>query len=57
MSDWENHADAAAVDITAARLTEDKGEAYTHLRDALVNVQRAIAAIETDEDEEGGRLP
>ena len=46
MSNWQNHADAASVDVTAARLSLNEAKALEHLRDALTNVEKAIEELE-----------
>ena len=52
MTNWRTHADAATVELTAARLTATDVQALAHLRDAQDNIEKAIEALEAEEDPE-----
>lgn len=48
---WKGHADAATVDIMAALSTQGAA-ALDHLRDAALNIDEAIAVLESEADPE-----
>jgi len=53
LKDWQKDADAAATDIETARTTlGGESDALLHLRNALENLQKAVEALETADEEQ-----
>lgn len=52
MRSWENHRDAAVVDLAAAGMPNATIEqTLGHLRDAMANINRAIDEAESEAEE------